>query len=90
VFRGFVIFASADGHFLRPVVRAQQGQNAIANALFVYAVRNGRLDVATILSAFYPAVTVLCARFILNERVSRRQTAGINAALIAVPLIAAH
>jgi drug/metabolite transporter (DMT)-like permease len=64
--------------------------DAIANVLFVYAVRNGRLDVATILSGFYPAVTVLCARFILNERVSRRQTAGIAAALIAVPLIAAH
>jgi drug/metabolite transporter (DMT)-like permease len=64
--------------------------DAIANALFVYAVRNGRLDVATILSGFYPAVTVLCARFVLNERVSRSQAAGIAAALIAVPMIAAR
>jgi drug/metabolite transporter (DMT)-like permease len=64
--------------------------DAIANALFVFSVRSGRLDVATILSAFYPAVTVLCARFILNERVSRRQTTGIIVALISVPLIAGH
>jgi drug/metabolite transporter (DMT)-like permease len=76
--------------FCGPLYAPSKDKTPIANALFVYAVRNGRLDVATILSAFYPAVTVLCARFILNERVSRRQTAGIAAALIAVPLIAAH
>jgi len=64
--------------------------DAAANGLFVYAVRSGRLDVATILSGLYPAVTVLCARFILNERVSKHQSAGIAVALIAVPLITAR
>ena len=64
--------------------------DALANGLFVFAVRSGRLDVATILSGLYPAVTVICARFILNERVSRPQRAGIAVALIAVPMITAH
>jgi drug/metabolite transporter (DMT)-like permease len=55
--------------------------HAMADALFSYAVRYGRLDVATILSGFYPAATAGFARLILNERVSRRQFIGIGGAL---------
>lgn len=64
--------------------------DAVANALFVYSARHGRLDVATILSAFYPAITVLCARVVLRERVTGLQLAGILGALVAIPLIASH
>jgi len=58
------------------------------NALFVMATQVGRLDVAAVLSSLYPASTVLLARFILHEKLNALQTAGMVAALAAIPMIA--
>ena len=50
--------------------------------MFIAATRHGRLDVAAVLSSLYPASTVILARVLLKERISRMQTVGIAGALI--------
>jgi drug/metabolite transporter (DMT)-like permease len=60
----------------------------VASTLFIFASQRGRLDEAVVITALYPAVTVLLARFILKEHFSRWKVVGLLAALAAVPLIA--
>ena len=64
--------------------------DTFGNVFFVLASKYGRLDVAAILSSLYPAVTVMLAWLFLKEQITRLQTAGMTAALVAVPLITAH
>jgi drug/metabolite transporter (DMT)-like permease len=58
--------------------------------MFIAATRHGRLDVAAVLSSLYPASTVILARLLLKERISRMQTVGIVGTLISVALISAR
>jgi drug/metabolite transporter (DMT)-like permease len=61
--------------------------DAAGNAFLVLAAHAGRLDVAAVLSSMYPAGTVLLAWWILRERISRGQLAGLAAVLAAIALI---
>jgi drug/metabolite transporter (DMT)-like permease len=56
------------------------------NGFYALAARTGRLDVAAVLGALYPASTVLLAWLILKEKISRIQTIGILCAFAAIVL----
>lgn len=60
-----------------------------SNTLFLFATNVGDLAIVAVLSSLYPVTTVLLARVVLNERMSRLQLGGLLAALTATALIAA-
>jgi drug/metabolite transporter (DMT)-like permease len=59
-----------------------------ANVLYVVALSHGLLSVVSALTALYPASTVLLARYVLGERLSSLQRAGLGLAGVAAVLIA--
>lgn len=61
--------------------------DAAGNTFYALSARMGRMDVAAVLGSLYPGSTVLLARFVLKERISRIQTFGILIALAAIVLI---
>jgi drug/metabolite transporter (DMT)-like permease len=61
----------------------------LANLLFVLATGRGLLSVVGVLGALYPAVTVLLARALLHERLTRAQDAGVLVTLVGVVALAA-
>ena len=61
----------------------------LANLLFVLATGRGLLSVVGVLGALYPAVTVLLARGVLGERLTRTQDAGVLVTLVGVLAMAA-
>lgn len=62
--------------------------DVVANACYLFATRRGLLSIVALLASLYPGATVLLARLVLSERVSRAQAAGLAGAGGAVVLIA--
>jgi drug/metabolite transporter (DMT)-like permease len=63
--------------------------DAAGNALFALATTEGLLSVVAVLAQLYPVVTVLLARVILGERISRPQQVGVVGAFAGIALITA-
>ncbi len=59
-----------------------------ANLLFALASQRGFLSITAVLGSLYPVVTVLLARFVLHERLTRLQQVGVLGALLGVALVA--
>jgi uncharacterized membrane protein len=56
--------------------------------LYLYATHGGLLSITAVLTSFYPAFTVLCARFLTHERLTKLQALGAVMAVVAIALIA--
>ena len=69
------------------IVVAGGALDMLANLLYLLASRAGPLSVVVTLASLYPASTVLLARLILHERLSRLQWVGVACALVAVAII---
>jgi uncharacterized membrane protein len=61
--------------------------SGIAGLLYLAATGAGQLAIVAVLTALYPAVTVLLARLLLHERWSRLQTVGLAVSAVAVAAI---
>ena len=63
--------------------------DGVGVVFYMYATLFGLLSISAVLTSFYPAFTVLCARVFLHERLTVLQTFGAATAVIAIALIAA-
>ena len=71
-----------------PASAAAGALDSLANLAFLLAVRDGDLAVVAVVTALYPAGTVLLARLLLKERIGPTQLAGLGLAAVAVSLLA--
>lgn len=62
--------------------------DAIANTMLLIALRLGDLAVISVLSAMYPAGTIILAAAVLRERIAAVQWAGLGLALVAGAMFA--
>ncbi len=61
--------------------------NACASTCFLLAVNRGLLSITSLLSALYPAITVVLAHFLINEKMTRTQVFGVVAAIFSMASI---
>jgi drug/metabolite transporter (DMT)-like permease len=63
--------------------------DGVGVVLYLYSTFHGLLSLSALLTSFYPAFTILCARLFLHERLTLMQVAGAVLAVVAIALIAA-
>jgi drug/metabolite transporter (DMT)-like permease len=73
---------------MAPIIGVGVG-DLTANAMFAVATTMGLLSVVAVLGSLYPAMTVVLARTVLDERVSGVQMAGVGAVLAGIVAISA-
>lgn len=71
---------------LRPLMMGPLGITATGS--FLYATHHGLLSVVSVISALYPASTVILAGLVLQEKIHRNQAFGLALAATAVVLVA--
>lgn len=59
-----------------------------ANVLYLLSTQHGLLSLVAVITSMYPAATVVLARLILNERLTKTQLVGLGMAAAGVTLIA--
>jgi drug/metabolite transporter (DMT)-like permease len=62
--------------------------DSFANALILFGLRVGELSVMSVLTAMYPAGTILLAAFVLRERIAPVQWVGLVLAVAAAGMLA--
>ncbi|MGC8855866.1 MAG: EamA family transporter [Anaerolineae bacterium] len=84
---GVVGGAPLPGQRIWPLVVLGGVLDVAGNMFYILAARVGRMDVAAVLGSLYPASTVLLARLLLKETLSREQSLGVLLALGAIVLL---
>ena len=62
--------------------------DTLANVVLLAALNKGLLSLVSVLASFYPAVTVLLARFFLKEMMLKSQIIGLLLGLTSISLLA--
>ncbi len=71
-----------------PLAVAAGALDAAANLAFLLAAREGQLAVVAVVTALYPAATLVLARVVLHERLAPAQLLGLAGVAAAVVLLA--
>ena len=71
-----------------PLIFWSGALDTVANLTFLMATNRGMLSIVSVLTSLYPATTIVLAKWVLKEHLTRIQILGLLGALTATALIA--